>query len=288
MARYDLAGNPLPEPDGASPPSAPPREGMPPGPAPFVETRRPTNLPPIPAPGAIVLKAPPAPARHVPAPAPPAAPLTGQSILTRGVVQETPAQKLRAYAGLLATFVVLIIATYAVAAIPSPRVPAPVAYVPVTSPITNVLCDGPTDWNQHVGTQTGIITLKQKSAIIQIDGGPADAGDSNNPAPSVDDLHTQNKDMVAERLGDTPVVEQAAQPLAVKMGEARVTEWTAKAELTQLHGYRATLLGNGLVALVFCKCSERDWVTLKPAFLHIIQSITPATVSAAPGPTGGQ
>ena len=297
MPRYDLAGNPMPEPGGAPPPVAPPSGALPPGPAPFVETRRPTNLPPIPAPGAVILapKPPPVPA-PAPAPAIPAAPLSAQAILTRGVVQETPAQKVRAYAGLIATFVVLIIATYAVAAIPSPTVPAPDSYTPYTSTDGGFACDAPTGWKQR--DDEGDAYFIRKKVRIHLMGQAVSAGDSGDSAaatggaapagPSVDDLDTQAKAMLADEYDGAHLQEQATQPLATRMGDGRLTEWTAKAELTELHGCRATLVGGGEVVSVTCVCPARNWATLKPAFLHIIQSVTPTAAPTTPGQTGGQ
>ena len=308
MARFDLAGNPLPDPDGAPPPqaapprSAPPRSApprsVPPGPAPFAETRRPTNLPPIPAPGAITLKAPPGPVPAPRAPAVPAAPLTAQAILTRGVVQETPAQKVRAYAGLIATFVVLIIATYAVAAIPSPVVPAPDSYTPYTSAEGGFACDAPWGWKQH--DLDGETLFIRRKVRIEIEGQPLsdDAGGGGESAaapgspapagPSVDDLDAQNKATLAAEYDSAHLQELPTQSLALPTGEARLTEWTAKTQLTELHGCRATLVGGGEEVSVLCVCPERNWVLLKPAFLHVIQSITPTAAPATPSQTGGQ
>ena len=143
----------------------------------------------------------------------------------------------------------------------------------------------------------GVVLFVRKKVRIQIEAQPLSAdqggggdsvaapGSAAPAGPSVDDLDTQNKSSLADEYDGAHLQEQATQPLATKMGDARLTEWTAQSELTQLHGCRATLVGGGEEVSVTCVCPERNWNTLKPAFRHVIQSITPTT---APGQTGGQ
>jgi len=72
-----------------------------------------------------------------------------------------------------------------------------------------------------------------------------------------------------------------------KMGDARLSEWTANGNVFGLggrvHGYRASLVGGSTTAVVVCQCLESDWPALKPAFLHVIASVTSPEPPAAPG-----
>ncbi len=267
MPRYDLAGNPLPE-TGAPPPD----------PAPVL----------MPAPGPTYRPAPPAPKQLVYAPAPvpapipasaPAPPPAPHAILTRGVVQETPAQKVRAYGGLLGTLLLLIALTCAVAAIPAPRIPAPDGYTPYTSQDASLTCDAPDGWKQQGDDSS--LSFTYKRASIEVDPAPADSAST-----SVSDEHAQTQDMLADSLQDDHFQEQAAQPLTTGMGDAMISQWTAAASLSHLHGFRATLMSGGVALEVICVCPQRDWATLQPVFLHVIQSVTPT--AATPTQTGGQ
>jgi hypothetical protein len=64
----------------------------------------------------------------------------------------------------------------------------------------------------------------------------------------------------------------------------------------QMHGYRATVDGNGTDVLVLVECPESDWAQMQPIFLRILKSVGPAdgsiytpppppTASPAPGST---
>ena len=265
MARYDLAGNPLPEP-GPAPPPVPA-----PGPAPAYTPRAQAPRPPA-----------------APAPAPWSTPAGPQSILTRGIVQETPAQKLRAYGGLLGAFLLLMALTYAVAAIPPPRIPAPTSYTQHTVSLGGFTYDAPDGWRRHRTEGEIVYKYRNTKAILQIDYIPTDA-QTPGVAPSLDDAHARGLGILTDALGDVAVHDQPARVLMTGLGEARLSEWTAAAGLTRLHGCRATLVGPaGQEAFVTCLCPERDWATLQPAFLHVIQSAAPIGGPQPGGQNGGQ
>lgn len=68
-----------------------------------------------------------------------------------------------------------------------------------------------------------------------------------------------------------------------------MSEWTANGNVFGLgghvHGHRAALVGGNLTAVVVCQCLDSDWPALKPAFRHVIASVTPPAPppGAAPG-----
>ena len=271
MARYDLAGNALPESSASPPPAAPPPPVYEAGPAPA-----PAYTPRSPAP----------PPSSAAAPAPWCAPATPQSILIRGVVQETPAQKVRAYGGLLGTFLLLIALTYAVAAIPAPRIPAPDSYTKHTVSLGGFTYDAPDGWSRHATEGEIVYKYHNRKALLQIDYIPTDALGTGS-LPSLDMAHARGLGIVTDDLGDIPLHDLPAQAVTTGLGEGRLSEWTVSAGLTRLHGYRASLVGPGQEAFVTCFCPERDWAGLQPSFLHVIQSATPIG-GVPPPPLGGQ
>lgn len=205
------------------------------------------------------------------APAPiPAPPPTPQAILTRGIVQETPTQRVRAYAGLAGTLLVLVLLTYAVAAIPVPSIPTPTAYVPYTSTAAAVVCAEPVGWTAR--ENASFVSFTDRKARIELEAPPQ--SDDGSYAP-LNQLHAQAQDALAQPLANTGYQEQGARTLQTGMGVALVSEWTAAPSLSRLHGYRATLLAGNNAVEVICLCEQRDWPHLQPAFVHVIQSMTP-------------
>ena len=67
--------------------------------------------------------------------------------------------------------------------------------------------------------------------------------------------------------------EDPMQKLESRVGDARVSEWTA--DDGKMHGYRVTMLGSQREVTVICISPERNWAVLKPAFQHMITSVVP-------------
>jgi hypothetical protein len=247
MPRYDLAGNLLPE------PSSP----LPPDPAFLLDS------PPMPS----------GPNQFVYAPAPPTAPAAPPAphvLLTRGLARETPAQRVRAYAGLVGTLLLLIALTYAAAALPTPRISAPVSYTPVMVQDASLTCAAPDGWERQDDPIS--VSFTKGKARIEILAPPADMTSSSQ---SLTDLHTQMQTLLAHALPDSQFQEQPPQPLPTGMGEALFSAWSAAPGLAHLQGCRATLMAGNSAAEVICLCPKRDWAALQPAFLHVIQSLAP-------------
>ena len=220
-----------------------------------------------------------APQRIGYAPAPtPAPPPTPQAILTRGIVQETPAQRVRAYTGLAGTLLALVLLTYAVAAIPVPGVPTPTTYIPYSSPLAAITCAEPAGWKAH--EDAAAIVFSRRKAEIDVTSPPQ--SDDGSFAPLAQ-LHAQAQDALLQSMTDADFHEQGARTLPTGMGTALVSEWTASPDLSRLHGYRATLeVGNNAIEVI-CLCEQRDWARLQPAFVHVIQSIAPLSGNVSSG-----
>ena len=48
----------------------------------------------------------------------------------------------------------------------------------------------------------------------------------------------------------------------------------------KLHGYRVTVLGGERRFTILCRCPQRNWKILEPAFLRVIQSVAAGSGSA--------
>lgn len=265
--RYDLAGNPLPPLPGVEVPL--PVPGMhfapPPGtgPPPVGSGAAPTSF--VPPPGAYPGgHAPPAPAKN-----------------TQGA---------GLYLGLGVGFLVLLGLIFGVQALKPKRVALPASYKTYTAIDSSFSCDQPGGWTlRETGATNGNLataTFEDGHARVRVVSDAtglliADtmgAGNANLPpeqqVPPVQKLHVMDEKQLAASLPDYK--EGAADSFQSAAGDARVSEWTANGSL---HGYRVTMLGREREFTVICFCPERDWKTVKPAFLRIINSITPGSPS---------
>ena len=95
----------------------------------------------------------------------------------------------------------------------------------------------------------------------------------NRQRPPVEGLHLTGVKRMSERYGDYD--EQPMQTLQTPLGEGRISEWTGTggAMAGKLHGYRVTVLGGGRRFTILCRCPQRNWKILEPAFLRVIQSV---------------
>ena len=269
--RYDLAGNPLPARPKAAPvpPTAPPPGGFLAAPS-FAPP--PAYAPPpgfTPPPGAVSLVS------QTPAvrPAP-----TGPAL----------------YIGLALAALVLVGLIFVVRALRPVTVAAPTAYRTYTAIDNTFSCDRPVGWTMHeTGATTGAestVTFQQAQVRVRVISDAvgslmADSMASSNvsveavpgmpppppPTPPVEKLHAMDKSQLA---ADLPGYKEGGmQKLESRVGDARVSEWTADGG--KKHGYRVTMLGSQREMTVICIAPERNWAALKPAFQHMIMSVVP-------------
>ena len=301
MPKFDLAGNPMPEPASSSPspsgqPGAAPPEvkydlaGNPIAvAAPPPAASGPSFLPPGGGGGTYA----PRPA-GVPSPARPtyAAPDEGSG--KRGL-----------WLGLgIAVVVVMGIVAFLLA---PKHGTAPTSWTTFTAQDKSFSCAAPGGWEvtpsdraqQMMGkdSTTGGVLFQSGSATIDI------TTDTVATLVSYDVMHN-NADpqtLTGSRAGvlhkqwkiATSAIHKGYQETKVtdfeqKMGDARLSEWTADGNVFGLgghvHGYRASLVGSSTTAVVVCQCLESDWPALKPAFRHVIASVT--SPEPPPGPAG--
>jgi len=270
--RYDLAGNPLPP-----LPKAPP--------SPVVSQR----VSGQPAPG---FASPPA---FTP---PPGLTPPGQPLVWGGAApaaKSSPSGPVL-YFGLGMAAVVLVGLIFVLRALKPVIVTAPTHYKTYTAIDNTFSCDQPDGWKMHeTGATNGnlaTVTFEQSHVRVRVvsDATGSIMGDiataSNNsassetlpgmpppppPKPAVEQLHERD---VAQITSDLPGYKEGTmQKLDSRVGDARVSEWTADGG--KMHGYRVTMLGGDREFTVICLSPERNWSILQPAFQHIITSIVP-------------
>ena len=268
--RYDLAGNPLPpRPKAATMPAAPvaaPTGGF---------LAAPSFAPPpayTPPPGFVT---------------PPGAAPPGKSAPSGRAL----------YGGLAGAALVLVALIFIVRALRPVTVTAPTAYKTYTAIDNTFSCDQPAGWTMHetgatsgvlstatfekahvrfrvvsdsVGSLMGDIATANNNAASSIPL-PPDAPPPPPPKPAVEQLHERDKSQLADGLPGYQ--EGPMQTLATRVGDSRLSEWTADGG--KMHGYRVTMLGNQREITVICLAPERNWAILQPAFQHMIASVAP-------------
>ena len=302
MPKYDLAGNPLPEPK-AEQAAAAPVEGAPPirydlagNPLPPVKSMLPQATlapPPLSASGPSVGTMPP--------------PLIRPSgtYPDRPALVETEGPNKNLWIGLGVGLAAVIAACIMLVLFTPKHATPPTGYTSFIASDKSFSCDAPTGWvttaadksKTEAGNDSTVngvlfqnnsaqmdITTDSMASLVSADlmknsGETLSSTESRAPA-----LHKQWKTSVsATHKGFQETLVAGFQG---QMGDALLSEWTASGNVFGLggkvHGYRASLVGGSKTAEVVCSCLESDWPALKPAFLRIITSVTEG-VPAAPG-----
>lgn len=290
MPKYDLAGNPLPEPASSVPAPVEARYDL---------TGNPIASPPPATGGAPFM--PPGGAMYAPrhgGSPPPARPMMAAPNEGGG--------KRALWMGLgLAVAVVIGIAAFLL----MPRHgAAPTGWTTFTASDKSFSCAAPSGWEtttsdkaqQMAGKDqtTGGVLFRSGSATIEVTTDTVATlvsyllvhGNGDTDAltgPKAGSLHKQWR--IATSAIHKGYRETKVEAIAENMGDARLSEWTADGNVFGLgghvHGYRASLVRGSLTAVVVCQCLDSDWPALKPAFRHVIASVTPPTPPPAPPPS---
>ena len=287
--RCDLAGNPLPR--AAIQPAAPSAfvppvgfEEPPPRPVSVRPARPSGDPPPRPDFGA--------PAVWTPPPGYTSPPGFHSAPPMKTPVSAVSGTPLYAVLGVVVIGIVALI--FGMHAIKPKMVPAPTAYKPYTALDGSFVCDRPAGWEyKQAGAPGGshaLATFESDKVVVEVESDASKLMTANtsetNPlastpfakvAPLVQQMHEKDVQQWMDALPNFQ--DKAALPFKSKFGDARVSEWTASKGNIKLHGYRVTMAGTDRAISVFCLTPERNWVTLMPAFQHIIESV---------GPAGGQ
>jgi hypothetical protein len=325
--RYDLAGNPLPSghspappPPGSPPPGPqypqqlgviPPQYAPPPGSAPPPPMAYPGGATPPPAyPGSVPPPYNPSSGTYPGAPqgAPLYRPIAGSKI---GVDNK------KIYVGLGIAAACIVFAVILLRILVPAHVPAPTGFYSYSAADRSFSCDAPLDWDKTsaedatpgVESAVGGVLFKRGNARIDITTGDvsqlkADILMSSGAAlpdgitsGSAEAMHKMYKSKVSIYFANYQ--EQPMETFGSNMGEACLSEWTADGPAMgfrhKMHGYRVSMVGSVKTAFVVCQCSDDDWMTLRPAFVHVMNSIQEGNLPKDPGgplgvtmpPTGG-
>jgi len=302
MPKYDLAGNPLPEPKAeqsaiAPVDIAPPiRYDLAGNPLPTVKSMLPqAPLAPTPlgAPGPGAGAAPPPPARPA------------GTYADRTALVETEGPNKNLWIGLGVGLTAIIAACVLLVLLAPKHATPPTGFTSFSASDKSFSCDAPTGWvttaadkskteagsdstvngvlfqsnSAQMDITTDSITSLVASDLMKNSGETLSSTESRAPA-----LHKQWKTSVsATHKGFQETLVAGFQG---QMGDALLSEWTADGNVFGLggkvHGYRASLIGGSKTAEVVCSCLESDWPALKPSFLRVIGSVIEG-VPAAPG-----
>jgi hypothetical protein len=205
---------------------------------------------------------------------------------------------------------ILFVLFFTVASRPD-TIAAPQAFKPYVAPDDSFACLSPTGWERKESASMGIqgqVIFRKGDAKIDIAsdlqgslmGDMARATDAQTQAlmeqmeqlspelraqlnvstpqaslPPVEQVHLQSRQSLAMRFDEYD--EMPMQAYRSPLGEARVSEWTARKEgfLSggKFHGYRVTILGNERRVTYTCQCPEESWKTLKPSFGRVLASL---------------
>lgn len=285
--RYDLAGNPLPPLPASALPAAPrpaaatpaPAWGSPaqvPGGAPPGFTAPPLSTPPpgfTPPPGSV-----PRPGGFTPPPGyqpPGARPAPAHAAPTGPAL----------WIGLGVAALVVLGLIFGVAALKPVTVDAPKSYTTYTAIDNTFSCDQPGGWKlKESGVQGGaesqaMFKLGHAQVHIVSDAVGSLMADATSSSlipqkPAVQRLHEADEHQLADELPGYD--EGDAQPFQSKVGDSRLSEWTADGGGGgKLHGYRVTMLDKDREITVICLSPQRNWAVLQPAFQRIISSVVP-------------
>lgn len=278
MPKFDLAGNPLPEPN-----------------APAVRLDLAGN--PLPA----------APAGLSPRPLPPAAfppPSPGYAPPAGGPAYagrpSAPAESgSRKWIGLAAGGVAFVVAFLAVTLLIPKHATVPTSFTTFAAPDKSFACDAPGGW-ETTGMDKSQTTAGQDSTVggvlFQSNSAKIDITTDTLATLVASDLMKGNGGDPQSLTGDRAGVLHKQWKVQVKathkgysetqiadfdggMFGGHLAEWTANGNVLglggKLHGYRASLVGGDKTAEVVCQCLDSDWPALKPAFLRVIKSIRP-------------
>jgi len=299
MPKFDLAGNPMPEPAASPSPSTQPGAALPEVKYDLAGNPIPVAIPPPAAGGPSFIPPGGGGGSYAPRPGgppPPARPMP--------IASDEGSGKRGLWLGLgIAVAVVIGIAAFLLA---PKHGTAPTAWTTFTAQDKSFSVAAPGGWEttpsdkaqQMVGkdSTTGGVLFQSGSATIDI------TTDTVATLVAYDVLHN-NADpqtLTGSKAGvlhkqwkiATSAIHKGYQETKVsdfeqKMGDARLSEWTANGNVFGLggrvHGYRASLVGGSTTAVVVCQCLDSDWPALKPAFLHVIASVTSPEPPAAPG-----
>ncbi len=171
----------------------------------------------------------------------------------------------------------------------SPKVEAPKEFVDFFPEIGPFNCKYPAGWKVENGGGSGgtpawarftkgnsVISIRVGGALSQflgMGGNQVDPDKIPFELAPVHQAHVAQQQFVEEDFVE--YVEKPPQKIETKYGDARRSDFTAKDKLWRgrVAGIRATT-ANVDTVVIMCRCPEKDFETMRPAFETVINSIT--------------
>lgn len=133
-------------------------------------------------------------------------------------------------------------------------------------------------WARFKSGGAKISVRADAKASLMDDAGGGRTADREAPVPDlapVHGIHEKDLNEVAEEYGDYQETPPGTQVLDCPLGPARFSEFTGTAGFSgAVHGYRALAIGHKMGVHVVCVCSEDDWPAMKPAFDHVLGTLS--------------
>lgn len=133
-------------------------------------------------------------------------------------------------------------------------------------------------WARFESAGAKIDVRADAKASLMDDAGGGRIADREAPSPDlapVHGIHELGLDNAAEDYGDFQETAAGTQVLDCPLGPARFSEFTGTAGFAgAIHGYRATAIGHKRGVHLVCVCPEADWPAMKPAFDHVLGTLS--------------
>lgn len=205
---------------------------------------------------------------------------------------------------------ITVFGLYAVAnANKTQMVPAPAIYKKFDAPDKSYVFDAPAGWQADTAGVPGVqasravFTKGQVAVTLKTDQSASALADIMNatnaqqqqfredmqnqqggmppgmalpppPVPAVEQLHKMDQADLTSKYQD--YAEKPMHAFNAQTGDARLSEWTGVGDGgTHMHGYRVTLLTKDVRIRLICRCPEKNWKILQPAFVKMIHSVAP-------------
>ena len=171
--------------------------------------------------------------------------------------------------------------------------PPPTSYTLYNSKEATFQCELPEQWETKGGGGRGPEWAKATNgkALIHIRASEVGSllgdmaggrhSDTQGLAPQLEPahiVHVKMMEMAEQEYNEYTELPGSPVVLQCELGPARISEFTAKTSFgSDLHGYRATVLGHNKSVNAFCVCLESDWTALKPSFDRVFSTMQAGT-----------
>ncbi len=174
-------------------------------------------------------------------------------------------------------------------------VAAPTGYKQWNAKDGTFLIEYPDDWEADGGGKRGVqwATFKKGTAQIDVEVNRSDSivGDILGAGGGAAGMATGDATLDVEEIPPVAIIhmdeskrnameelfsdygEKEALEITPPLGQGRKSEFRGKKGLSQMHGYRATIINGERGIIVICQCREDDWPKLQAAFDKILDGM---------------